>query len=1012
MRRPDDVAKPPRATSHRRRNWIIVALIVLIALIASLRTFAVFYTDALWFSSVRLHSVWRSLFEIKAGLMLTFCVIFAALLLTSLIVAERLAPKGEAANAEDDFVRRYQEVIGPYSRWIRAAVVIILSLIVGSQALGQWQNWIFFRNGVNFGTKDPVWHKDIGYFVFRLPFENFLVHWALVALIVIFLVTVLSHYLNGGIRVQGPRPRVRPAVKAHISVILGLMALVKAVGYYLQRYNLDNSTDGYVNGPGYTDIHARLPALQLLILVSLAAFLLLIFNIRRQGWALPVLGVGMWFLVALTAGAIYPAAVQAFKVNPAQNTLEHPYIQRNINATRAAMSLNGIQTVPYPAVQNLNANTLNANSATTANVRLWDPTVTQPTYDKLQDIRSYYSFNSLGVDRYNIGGKETPAVVGVREINDQDLPAASWVNTHLQFTHGYGMIVSPANQTTTNGDPVFGVGGVPPFSTKGLPKVTQPSVYFGLNEPGYVVANTKQPEIDYQLTNGVNQESHYGGDGGVRLSSFFNRIMFAFRFGDINMLISDQLTNNSRVMFDRQIQVRVAKAAPFLSLDSDPYAALVNGHIDFIQDAYTTTDSYPYAQNANTSALSSASGLPANFNYIRNSVKVVTDSYTGMMTFYVMDPNDPIIRTYERAFPNMFTPASKMPAALRAHLRYPEDIFTVQASMFGKYHITNATSFYSAADAWTISPTPGSGSPSAALATTQTLNAQGEPVSTGQVVKMAPIYQILEVPGQTQQSFTLLDALVPVSSGSQIQTLSGFMIAGSDPGHYGKLQMFVTPRGQPVDGPSLVAARIDATQAISSKISLLNQNGSSVELGNVLMIPIADSLLYIQPLYVQSSRNSFPELQGVIAVYGKQAALGTGGTDNNAQEALQDALTQVFQAPVSTTPGGGGTVSPQVQNLLADAQQAYQQANTDLAAGNLGAYQNDITRMENDLQTIGQLTGTTNSGTTSPTSSTTTTAPGTTKNGKTTTSTTTGKGSTTTTVKPAPKTSTPSTAPA
>ena len=315
-------------------------------------------------------------------------------------------------------------------------------------------------------------------------------------------------------------------------------------------------------------------------------------------------------------------------------------------------------------------------------------------------------------------------------------------------------------------------------------------------------------------------------------------------------------------MFDRQIQVRVAKAAPFLSLDADPYAALVNGHIDYIQDAYTTTDNYPYAQNADTSALSSASGLPASFNYIRNSVKVVTDAYTGMMTFYVMDPNDPIIRTYERAFPNMFTPASKMSKALRAHIRYPEDIFTVQASMYGKYHITNATSFYSAADAWTLSPTPGSGSPSSALATTQTLNAQGQPVSTGQLVRMAPIYQMLQVPGETKQTFTLLDALVPVSKGSQIQTLSGFMIAGSDPGQYGKIKMFVTPRGQPVDGPSLVAARIDATQSISKQISLLNQNGSSVELGNVLMIPIADSLLYIQPLYVQSSRNTVPRAAG------------------------------------------------------------------------------------------------------------------------------------------------------
>ena len=1018
MRRPDDVAKGQRATSHRRRRWIIIAIIILIAVIASLRTFAVFYTDALWFSAVRLHSVWRSLFEIKAGLMITFCVIFAALLLVSLTVAERLAPRGQAADAEDDFVRRYQEVIGPYSRWLRATVVIILSLIVGSQALGQWQNWIFFRNGVDFGKKDPLWHKDIGYFVFKLPFENFLVRWALVALTVIFVVTVLTHYLNGGIRIQGPKPRVRPAVKAHISVILSLMALAKAVGYYLQRFNLDNATGGYVQGPGYTDIHARLPALQLLILVSLAAFLLLLFNIRRQGWALPVLGVGMWFLVATTAGAIYPAAVQAFSVNPAQNTLEHPYIQRNIAATRSALSLNKISTVPYPAAQTLNANTLNANSATTANVRLWDPLVTQPTYDKLQDIRSYYSFNSLGVDRYTVDGKETPVVVGVREINQQDLPAASWVNTHLQFTHGYGMIVSPSNQTTSNGDPVFGVQGVPPFSTKGLPKITQPSVYFGLNEPGYVVANTKQPEIDYQTPTGGNQETHYKGDGGVQLSSLFKRVMFAFRFGDINMLISDQLTDQSRVMFDRQIQVRVAKAAPFLSLDSDPYSALINGHIDYIQDAYTTTDSYPYAQNVDTSALSSASGLPADFNYIRNSVKVVTDSYTGMMTFYVMDPNDPIIRTYERAFPNMFTPASKMSKALKAHIRYPEDIFTVQASMFGKYHITNATSFYSAGDAWTLSPTPGSGSPSAALATTRTINAQGQPVSTGQLVRMAPNYQMLEVPGQTKQTFTLLDALVPVSKGSQIQTLSGFMIAGSDPGHYGQIQMFVTPRGQPVDGPSLVAARIDATQSISKQISLLNQNGSSVELGNVLMIPIADSLLYIQPVYVQSSRNTFPELQGVIAVYGKQAALGTGGTPSDAQQALQDALTQVFAAPVSTSPGAAsGTLSPQVRNLLADAQQAYLQSQADLKAGDLGAYQTDINRMANDLTTVQQLTGSTTPGSTPTTSTTTTLGSGgktTPTNGKHPTPTTTGKRSpSTTTSAPKAKTSsTSATAPA
>jgi len=941
-------------------------VVVLVILFASLHTFAVFYTDALWFSSINLHSVWLKLFEVKVGLMAAFSAIFAVLLLVSLLVAERLAPKGPSIDAEDEFVKRYREVIGPYSRWLRAVVVVVLSLIVGSQALGQWQNWILFRNSTPFDATDPQFHRNVGYFVFTLPFQQFVIHWTLVALVVVLLVTALSHYLNGGIRMQGPRPRVRPAVKAHLSVILGLIALTKAVGYYLARFNLDLSSNGYVQGAGYTDVHARLPALELLILVSLAAAALLIYNIRRQGWALPILGVGLWFLVALTAGTIYPAAVQALKVNPAQNTLERPYIQRNIDATRAAMGIRNVTSEPYAASSSLTADELSADGGTLANVRLWDPLETQPTYDKQQDTRSYYQFNSLAMDRYDVNGVETPTVVGVREINDQDLPSTSWVNTTLQYTHGYGMIVSPANVATSSGTPQFAVGNVPPTSTEGLPTIVQPSVYFGLNNTGYVVANTKQPEIDYQTSTGQNIEVHYKGDGGVQLSSFFKQVMFAVRFNDLNLLISSQITNDSRLMFDRGVQARVSKAAPFLNLDADPYPVLIGGHIDWVQDAYTTTDNYPYAQNADTSAVAQGSGLSGTFNYVRNSVKVVIDAYTGKMTFYVMDPSDPIIRTYEKAFPEMFTPASKMPSELRAHLRYPEDIFTVQATMYGKYHIVKAASFYSAADAWTLSPDPGSGSPSQALATTQTVNAQGQVVSTGQLVRMSPIYQVMRIPGETNQSFNLIDALVPVSTGSQIQTLSGFMVAGSDPAHYGQLQMFVTPRDNPVNGPAIVAAKISATPGVSSQISLLNQNGSSVLLGNVLMIPVANALLYVQPVYVESSRNPFPVLQRVIAVYGNQpAAIGNS---------LSAALTQLFSAPVQVSPTTGGsstTLSPQAEALLAQAQAAYTQSQADLKAGDLGAYQNDINSLETFLQQVQALTG----GPVASTTTTTTTSP-------------------------------------
>jgi uncharacterized membrane protein (UPF0182 family) len=971
VRTPSDLPPATKPTTHRGRRWIIVAAVILVVAGLSLHTFAVFYTDALWFSSVSLHSVWMRLFEIKAGLMLVFSAIFAVLLLVSLIVAERLAPKGPSMDAEDEFVKRYREVIGPYARWLRAAVVIVLSLIIGSQALGQWQNWILFRNSTPFNATDPQFHRDVSYYVFTLPFQQFVIHWTLVALVMVLLVTALSHYLNGGIRMQGPRPRVRPAVKAHLSVILGLIALTKAVGYFLARFNLDLSSNGYVQGAGYTDVHARLPALELLILVSLAAAGLLIYNIRRQGWALPILGVGLWFLVALTAGTIYPAAVQALTVNPAQNTKERPYIQRNINATRTAMGIQNVVSTPYPASTTLNAAQVSANSDTLANIRLWDPTQTKPTYDKLQDTKSYYQFNSLPIDRYKVDGSEAPTVVGVREVNAADLPSTSWVNTTLQFTHGYGMIVSPTNVATTNGttssgDPQFAVGFVPPVSTNGLPTITQPSVYFGLNNAGYVVANTKQLEIDYQLTAGSNVEAHYRGNGGVQLSSFFKQAMFAIRFNDLNLLISSQITNDSRLMFDRGVQARVSKAAPFLSLDADPYPAIINGHIEWIQDAYTTTDNYPYAQNADTGAVAPGSGLSGTFNYVRNSVKVVVDAYTGKMTFYVMDPNDPIIRTYEKAFPGMFTPASKMSTELKAHIRYPEDIFTVQATMYGKYHITRAASFYSAADAWALSPDPGAGSPSQSIATTQTVNAQGQVVSTGQQVRMSPIYQVMRVPGETQQSFTLLDAFVPVSSSSQIQNLSGFMIAGSDPGQYGKLKMFVTPRDNPPNGPAIVAAKIDAQQAISSQISLLNQNGSSVLLGNLLQIPIAGSLLYIQPLYVESSRNPFPELTKVIAQYGNQPA-----TISNT---LTTALTSLFEAPVQINPSGGGstsTLSPEAQSLLAQAQQSYTQSQTDLKAGNLGAYQNDINAMEASLQAVQALTG----GPVASTTTTTTTNP-------------------------------------
>jgi uncharacterized membrane protein (UPF0182 family) len=951
--------------------------VVVILLFASLKTIAIFYTDYLWFSSVNLAGEWRRLFVVKLGLFLVFAAIFFVVAWVNLAVVDRLAARELALGPEDELVRRYQQRVAPRAVLVRSVVAVVVALIAASGAIGQWSNYLLFVDGVYFtgpNRNDPQFHKNIGFFIYKLPFLSFVVSWAFVSLVVITILTLIVHYLNGGIRVQSGTPSVAPQVKVHISVLLACMALVKAFGYVLARYNLDISQNGYVRGVSYTDAHARLPALTLLIYISILAAAILLVNIRRRGWALPVLAVGLWAFVAIVIGAIYPALVQALKVNPAQNSLERPYIQRNIDATRAAMGLDNIQTRSFAASQSLTPASLSTakNAATLNEVQLWNtPTLTDPTYEKLQDIRSYYAFQTLAIDRYSINGVETPAIVGVRQVNDSDLPAQGWVNTHLQYTHGYGMIVSPANQVTSSGQPTFAVQNVPPVSQSGLPGVKQPSVYFGLNnsgtQPNYVVADTKQPEIDYQLANGNNKEGSYTGDGGVPLSSFFRRFAFFVRFGDLNLLISDQITSKSRIMFVTNIQAAAQKAAPFLSLDSDPYPVLVKGQIYWVQDAYTTTDHYPYAQDADTSALSPNSGLNETFNYVRNSVKIVVNAYTGKMTFFDMtgvthDP-DPLLKTWERAFPGMFTSASKMAKmypGLMAHLRYPEDIFTVQAAALGRYHITNAAAFYSNADGWNISQTPGAGSPNQALPSTFTTTAQGVEISTGQVQRMAPEYEEIQAPGQSHLSYDLVDAFVPVSQGDQIQTLSAFMVAGSDPGQYGKLTVYVTPSGQSVDGPALVDARISATPTISQEISLLNQNGSSVILGNVLIVPIDQSIMYFRPLYVQSSRNAFPQFEKIIAIYGG----GQGGAVAAMGNTLPQALQAVFNAAVpiggqssgtGTTPATGA-VSAQIQSLIAQENTLYKSIQSDLKAGNLGQYQTDVNSLGTVIEQLQSLT--------------------------------------------------------
>ena len=999
MRSPEDLAQVPRPTHSRRRVWLVVLAIAVVVFIGSLRSLAGLWTDQLWFASEGQQKVFNSLLGVKVGLFFIFGLLFAVALWVNLYIVNRIGKTAILVDPEDEMVRRYQAAAQPYAKRMYAGLAVLFGLGAGAASTGQWQAYLLFIHSQSFGAKDPQFGKDVGFYVFQLPFIQFLISWFIVSLVIITIVTGIFHYLNGGIRGQRTRPRVRPAVKVHLSVLLALIAVGKAAGYFYQKYELTTSTNGYVEGATYTDIHARLPSIQLLFWMSLIAAVILLANIWRQGWTLPVVALGLWAFVALVIGVIYPALLQTLKVTPAQSSLESPYIARNIAGTRQAFALNHVVQHPFAGSNTVDSGSLQANAASLANIRLWDPDpqIALQTFQKLQDLRSYYTFQTLGVDRYTLNNSLTATLQGVRQLNPAGLPAASWVNTHLEFTHGTGVALSPANQVQTNGNPVFGVGNVPPTTETGFPQIAESGVFFGLNNPGFVVVNTKQPELDYQTSAGVNVENHYQGTGGVLMSSFARRAAFALRLGDFNLLISNLITPQSRIMSVRDVTVMAQKAAPFLTFDANPYSVLVNGRIKWILDGYTTTSMYPYSQNASSLTVPLGSGLPGSFNYVRNPVKVVIDAYSGKMTFYVIDQSDPIIRAYEAAFPSLFTPGSQMPSEIRAHLRFPEDIFSAQMATYGRYHITDPANFYNAGDSWNISPTAGAGSPAQALAVTTQTNAQGI-VTQGPNQAMAPLYQVNALPGTTQQRFTITDAYVPASAGAQNQNLTAFMVGTSDPTDYGQLNVYVTPSGQNVIGPVQADSEIQQSTKVSSIITPLDQHGSNVLLGNTLMIPINQSMLYVRPLYVTSTTNSLPQLKYVVAVFNSHVDIETS---------LSLAISTVLSANVNLPDNSGGSSSPgtsgnvattaAVAAYLAQAQADYQQAQSALQSGDLAGYQSSIQAMYAQLLAAQSALGastSSSSSTGSATSSVTTTTV------KPTTTTTVKKASTSTTKKP------------
>lgn len=937
--------RPRRGSSPGRgRTFLVVGAVVLFFLITSLRGIAGFYTDYLWFDSLGRSEVWRGVLGAKIALSIIFTSAFFILMWVNLVIADRLAPPFRPAGPEEEFIERYHEIVGGRVGIVRAAASGLLALIAGAGVSSEWNSWLLFTHARDFGIEDPQFGTDIGFYVFRLPFLSFLAGWLFAALLIVLIVTAVAHYLNGGIRMSAQRNRVTPQVKAHVSVLLGLLALVKAGGYWLQRFDLTVSPRGFVDGAGYTDIKAQLPAINLLLLISIASFLLFIVNIWRRGWTLPILGVGLWALIAVVAGAIYPQFVQRVQVTPNEPEKERPYIQRNIEATQEAMGLttDDIEVVPFDLETDKDRIDLTANEASVSNIRIWDPSraVLGRTFPQLQRVRDYYRINDVDVDRYELDGVATQVVLSVRDLNTGNVPRDTWAAKHLTYTHGYGAIVAPANAKEANGEPSFVAQDVPYVTNVEELELTQPAVYFGEGLSGYVVTGSKQQELNYQ-DDEETQYAPYEGEDGVALDNPLKRAAFALRFGDVNPLISDQLTGDSKIHYVRDIKERVSALAPFLHYDADPYPVISDGRVQWIIDAYTTTSRYPYGETAETGNLTDGSGLDHGFNYVRNSVKAVVDAYDGTVDFYIMPVDDPIIEAYRDAFPSLFKDFEDMPEDLQQHLRYPEDLFRVQTNMWARYHVEEPGSFYEGNDYWDVARDPGT---AGAGEGTSVTNAEGETVSTRDA-RIDPYYLFTQLPGSDQPEFIVLRPFVPTSREDDSQLLTAFMVGKSDGDDYGKLQVYVMPRGNLPDGPAIVQGNIQSDGDVSEEETLLSGSGSTVSFGSLTAIPIDGGLVYVRPFYVTSEETEIPNLEFMIVYFEGEVAI---------QPTLEEALAAVFgeSPPTLEEPPGDpedpdeeppeGTVTEQALELLADASVLYEEAQAALQDGNLGLYADKI----------------------------------------------------------------------
>jgi uncharacterized protein len=926
-------------TVPRWPRLVIPAVIIIVAAVILISVTAGIWTDFLWFASVGHTRVFDTTYATKWLLFLITAIFMIVVIGANMVLAYRTRPESPPTGPEHQGVEAYRQAIDPHRRGVSIVLLALIGLISGLAAAGNWQTWLLFIDRVPFGVKDPQFHIDLSFFINVYPFIRMALSFLFTAVLLSLVLATATHVLYGGLRLAR-RAQPTGAARVHLFVLLGIFVALKAVAYWVDRYGIDFSQRGVVQtGASYTDVHAVLPAKTVLAVIALICAALFFAGAVRRSALLPAMGFGLLVLSAVLIGGVYPLVIQQFVVKPNEAVKERPFIAREIVNTRAAYGVNGTTVTSYNASSSDKSSVLAASAATLPDLRLIDPDVISTAFQQLQQVKSYYQFAGvLAMDRYVVGSNPVPQdmVVGVRDMSGPPAGQSNWVNSHLIYTHGYGFVAASSSASAVNGNPAFAESDVPPTGELGK---FQPRIYFGNEGTDYVIADTKQPELDYPTEQtGGQQNNHYNGGGGISVGSLGSRLLFAIRFRELDILLSGAIDSKSRILYVRNPLARVEKVAPFLTLDGDPYPVVENGQILWVVDGYTATNNYPYSKRINlsqaTSNTYSLNGLAVgpnsgSVNYLRNSVKATVNAYTGAVHIYQWGPANPLLRTWMKAFPGLVQPPSAIPALLRPHLRYPEVLFDAQRQILSQFHVLQPSAFYGGQNFWAIPDDP--------------------TAAENFAVTQPPYYFTLNMPGQATPEFSLTSLFTPRGR----PNLAAFMAVNSNPQSpgYGKIEILQLPQDTAIPGPQQVQNQFEAYTPASEQLSLLRQGGSKVTLGNLITVPLGGGLFSVEPVYVsasaQTNSGTYPQLKKVFTFYNGQVGFA---------DTLEQSLASVFGNSGQPSSGAGsssstGQVNALVLGYLAQAEKFFNQAQAALHASppNFTVYGQDIAKMKNAL---------------------------------------------------------------